>query len=200
MKSEYPGPWRYRSVCLSSILHLPRRRRGPGGHRRGVGLPVSGAHPRPLLGNADHDALWFGIARARGIRRRCGVAEHRVERRSRRSDARWHRRGRHQAGKAEVEGIARTPVAGCGSTPGHRVRRPGRCPRGCWGVNVREPCSLSGMDTIARARVKPGHRGRGRDEFDHHCGTDQGQAPLWPRLETDDYWMVVRSSRPMKDS
>lgn len=28
----------------------------------------------------------------------------------------------------------------------------------------------------------------------------KGNAPLWPRLETDDYWMVVGSSRPMEDS
>ncbi len=28
----------------------------------------------------------------------------------------------------------------------------------------------------------------------------KGGAPLWPRLETDDYWMVVGSSRPMEDS
>lgn len=28
----------------------------------------------------------------------------------------------------------------------------------------------------------------------------KGKAPLWPRLETDDYWMVVGSSRPMEDS
>lgn len=28
----------------------------------------------------------------------------------------------------------------------------------------------------------------------------KGEAPLWPRLETDDYWMVVGSSRPMEDS
>ena len=28
----------------------------------------------------------------------------------------------------------------------------------------------------------------------------KGRAPLWPRLETDDYWMVVGSSRPMEDS
>ena len=28
----------------------------------------------------------------------------------------------------------------------------------------------------------------------------KGRAPLWPRLETDAYWMVVGSSRPMEDS
>jgi acetamidase/formamidase len=28
----------------------------------------------------------------------------------------------------------------------------------------------------------------------------KGKAPLWPRLETDDYWMVVGSSRPMEDA
>lgn len=28
----------------------------------------------------------------------------------------------------------------------------------------------------------------------------KGGAPSWPRLETDDYWMVVGSSRPMEDS
>lgn len=28
----------------------------------------------------------------------------------------------------------------------------------------------------------------------------KGNGPLWPRLETDDYWMVVGSSRPMEDS
>ena len=28
----------------------------------------------------------------------------------------------------------------------------------------------------------------------------KGGAPAWPRLETDDYWMVVGSSRPMEDS
>lgn len=28
----------------------------------------------------------------------------------------------------------------------------------------------------------------------------KGKAPLWPRLETDDHWMVVGSSRPMEDS
>ena len=28
----------------------------------------------------------------------------------------------------------------------------------------------------------------------------KGRAPLWPRLETDDHWMVVGSSRPMEDS
>ncbi len=28
----------------------------------------------------------------------------------------------------------------------------------------------------------------------------KGNAPLWPRLETDDYWMAVGSSRPMEDS
>ena len=28
----------------------------------------------------------------------------------------------------------------------------------------------------------------------------KGRAPLWPRLETDDYWMIVGSSRPMEDS
>lgn len=28
----------------------------------------------------------------------------------------------------------------------------------------------------------------------------KGKAPGWPRLETDDYWMVVGSSRPMEDS
>lgn len=28
----------------------------------------------------------------------------------------------------------------------------------------------------------------------------KGQAPLWPRLENDDYWMVVGSSRPMEDA
>jgi len=28
----------------------------------------------------------------------------------------------------------------------------------------------------------------------------KGNAPLWPRLESDDYWMVVGSSRPMEDS
>ena len=28
----------------------------------------------------------------------------------------------------------------------------------------------------------------------------KGNAPLWPRLETDDHWMVVGSSRPMEDS
>lgn len=28
----------------------------------------------------------------------------------------------------------------------------------------------------------------------------KGSAPLWPRLETDDYWMVVGSSRPMEDA
>ncbi len=28
----------------------------------------------------------------------------------------------------------------------------------------------------------------------------KGSAPLWPRLENDDYWMVVGSSRPMEDS
>ena len=28
----------------------------------------------------------------------------------------------------------------------------------------------------------------------------KGSAPLWPRLESDDYWMVVGSSRPMEDS
>ena len=28
----------------------------------------------------------------------------------------------------------------------------------------------------------------------------KGKAPDWPRLETDDYWMVVGSSRPMEDS
>jgi len=27
-----------------------------------------------------------------------------------------------------------------------------------------------------------------------------GNAPLWPRLENDEYWMVVGSSRPMEDS
>ncbi len=28
----------------------------------------------------------------------------------------------------------------------------------------------------------------------------KGNAPLWPRLETDDHWMAVGSSRPMEDS
>lgn len=28
----------------------------------------------------------------------------------------------------------------------------------------------------------------------------KGGAPFWPRLESDDYWMVVGSSRPMEDS
>jgi acetamidase/formamidase len=28
----------------------------------------------------------------------------------------------------------------------------------------------------------------------------KGKAPVWPRLETDDHWMVVGSSRPMEDS
>lgn len=28
----------------------------------------------------------------------------------------------------------------------------------------------------------------------------KGNGPLWPRLETDDHWMVVGSSRPMEDS
>jgi acetamidase/formamidase len=28
----------------------------------------------------------------------------------------------------------------------------------------------------------------------------KGHAPLWPRLENDDYWMAVGSSRPMEDS
>jgi acetamidase/formamidase len=28
----------------------------------------------------------------------------------------------------------------------------------------------------------------------------KGRAPLWPRLENDDYWMVVGSSRPMEDA
>lgn len=28
----------------------------------------------------------------------------------------------------------------------------------------------------------------------------KGHAPLWPRLENDDYWMVVGSSRPMEDA
>ncbi|HVR33491.1 MAG TPA: acetamidase/formamidase family protein [Acidimicrobiia bacterium] len=28
----------------------------------------------------------------------------------------------------------------------------------------------------------------------------KGGAPAWPRLETDDYWMVVGSSRPLEDS
>lgn len=28
----------------------------------------------------------------------------------------------------------------------------------------------------------------------------KGNAPLWPRLENDDYWMVVGSSRPMEDA
>jgi len=28
----------------------------------------------------------------------------------------------------------------------------------------------------------------------------KGGAPLWPRLENDDYWMVVGSSRPMEDA
>lgn len=28
----------------------------------------------------------------------------------------------------------------------------------------------------------------------------KGNGPLWPRLETDDYWMVVGSSHPMEDS
>jgi acetamidase/formamidase len=28
----------------------------------------------------------------------------------------------------------------------------------------------------------------------------KGNGPLWPRLETDEYWMVVGSSRPMEDS
>ncbi len=28
----------------------------------------------------------------------------------------------------------------------------------------------------------------------------KGHAPLWPRLETDDHWMAVGSSRPMEDS
>ncbi|GAA3942733.1 acetamidase/formamidase family protein [Microbacterium soli] len=28
----------------------------------------------------------------------------------------------------------------------------------------------------------------------------KGSAPAWPRLETDDHWMVVGSSRPMEDS
>jgi acetamidase/formamidase len=28
----------------------------------------------------------------------------------------------------------------------------------------------------------------------------KGAGPLWPRLENDDYWMVVGSSRPMEDS
>lgn len=28
----------------------------------------------------------------------------------------------------------------------------------------------------------------------------KGKAPLWPRLENDDYWMVVGSSRPMEDA
>jgi acetamidase/formamidase len=28
----------------------------------------------------------------------------------------------------------------------------------------------------------------------------KGGAPTWPRLETDEYWMVVGSSRPMEDS
>lgn len=28
----------------------------------------------------------------------------------------------------------------------------------------------------------------------------KGGAPLWPRLESDDHWMVVGSSRPMEDS
>lgn len=28
----------------------------------------------------------------------------------------------------------------------------------------------------------------------------KGNAPMWPRLENDDFWMVVGSSRPMEDS
>ena len=28
----------------------------------------------------------------------------------------------------------------------------------------------------------------------------KGGAPLWPRLESDEYWLVVGSSRPMEDS
>ena len=28
----------------------------------------------------------------------------------------------------------------------------------------------------------------------------KGNAPMWPRLENDDYWMVVGSSRPMEDA
>ena len=28
----------------------------------------------------------------------------------------------------------------------------------------------------------------------------KGHAPLWPRLENDDFWMAVGSSRPMEDS
>ena len=28
----------------------------------------------------------------------------------------------------------------------------------------------------------------------------KGQAPAWPRLETDDHWMAVGSSRPMEDA
>ena len=28
----------------------------------------------------------------------------------------------------------------------------------------------------------------------------KGGAPLWPRIEDDDHWMVVGSSRPMEDS
>lgn len=28
----------------------------------------------------------------------------------------------------------------------------------------------------------------------------KGAAPLWPRLENDDYWMVAGSSRPMEDA
>ncbi len=28
----------------------------------------------------------------------------------------------------------------------------------------------------------------------------KGHAPVWPRLETDDYWMAVGSARPMEDS
>ena len=28
----------------------------------------------------------------------------------------------------------------------------------------------------------------------------KGHAPAWPRLENDDYWMAVGSSRPMEDS
>ena len=28
----------------------------------------------------------------------------------------------------------------------------------------------------------------------------KGSAPLWPRIESDDHWMVVGSSRPMEDS
>lgn len=31
-------------------------------------------------------------------------------------------------------------------------------------------------------------------------GLIKGQAPAWPRLETDDYWMAVGSSRPMEDA